>query len=810
LFHVEQFPVFCIYRFKIFHIHLTLIETIPMEKRNFYLLVLCLFLPLLSFSQNPNTNQSKFKQLGQELPTPNVYRTASGAPGHAYWQQKVDYKMQIELDEVNHRIYGEENITYHNNSPDPLSYLWLQLDQNIRKPDSDSRKTRTFQLDERESMQSLERLFYDFDGGFKIDWVKESSDKDLPYTINGTMMRIDLPSPLSPGKSFSFKVKWWYNINNRMEMGGRSGYEFFEEDGNTLYTIAQYFPRLCVYDEINGWQHKQFLGRGEFTLEFGDYEVEITAPADHLVAATGELQNPKEVLSPEQISRFEKATKADNPVFIVTEEEAIANEKEKTEEKKTWKFKASNVRDFAFASSRKFIWDAMAVPMSDGRNVLAMSMYPKEGNPLWERYSTKVVAHTLKWYSHYTFDYPYPIAWSIHAASIGMEYPMICFNGGRPEADGTYSERTKYGMLGVIIHEVGHNYFPMIVNSDERQWTWMDEGLNTFLQFLTEQQWERDYPSRRGPAHKIVDYMKGDKDRIMPIMTNSESIYQFGSNAYGKPATALNILRETVMGRELFDYAFKEYANRWKFRHPSPADFFRTMEDASGVDLDWFWRGWFYTTDHVDQAIAEVDWFRLDTKNPEVENLITKKIQEEQARNISSIRNDKSIAQTQEDRDPSLRDFYSDYDPLETSSLDIEEYEKYYQSLSDEEKEMLNAGYNFYEVTIENKGGLVMPVILEFQFTDGTSAVEHIPTEVWRFNDERITKVFPYKKEVEQIVLDPFLEIADTDTSNNYFPEKKQLSRFELFKRRQWQGGRGRENPMQRAQRAKGKESGSN
>jgi len=774
------------------------------------LLTLVASLCVVGYAQQENTNKNKFRQLYNELPTPNVYRNAAGAPGHEYWQQRADYQIDIELDDDKQRIYGTETVTYHNNSPDPLDYLWVQLEQNRRAKDSDTYKIQQSDMDERMSSSQLKRLTPTFDGGFKLDYVKDASGQPLPYTVNKTMMRIDLPQPLKPGEQVSFDIKWWYNINDRMEIGGRSGYEYFEEDDNYLYTIAQFFPRMAVYNDVEGWQNKQFLGRGEFTLPFGDYEVSITVPADHLVSATGTLQNPDKVLTKEQREKLEEAEKErSEPVIIVSEEEARKNEQDKSSKKKTWKFAAENVRDFAFASSRKFIWDAMGVEQSDGSVVMAMSMYPKEGNPLWGRYSTKVVAHTLKWYSHYTFDYPYPVAWSINAKSIGMEYPMICFNFGRPEDDGTYSARTKYGMIGVIIHEVGHNYFPMIVNSDERQWTWMDEGLNTFLQYLTEQQWERNYPSRRGPAHKIVDYMKGDKDKISPIMTNSESIWQFGNNAYGKPATALNILRETIMGRELFDYAFKTYANRWMFKHPSPADFFRTMEDASAVDLDWFWRGWFFTTDHVDIALEDVKWYQVDTKNPLVENERTRKMQEEEPRGISSIRNEEMIAKTQDEVDPSIRDFYTEYDPLKVTILDKEEYERYLNKLDKGSRALLEAGQHYYELNFRNEGGLVMPIILQFQFMDGTTEDHYIPAEIWRRDHEEVSKVFITEKEIQQIILDPYLETADVDTEDNYYPPRTQLNRFELYKRNRsrWGGG---ENPMQRARRAKAKEEGTN
>ena len=779
-----------------------------LTKQRLYLLLAVLFTAFgfLHAQKEENTNKNKFRQLYQELPTPNVYRNAAGAPGHMYWQQKADYKISVELDDEKQRIYGEETITYHNNSPDLLEYLWVQLDQNRRAKDSDTYKTNTSEMSDSMSLQEIKELEPTFDGGFNLEYVQTMDGKSLSHTVVKTMMRVDPPQPLQPGEQFSFRVKWWYNINDRMEIGGRSGYEYFKEDDNYLYTIAQFFPRMAVYNDVEGWQNKQFLGRGEFTLPLGDYEVDITVPADHYVAATGTLGNMPDVLTKEQVEKLEQAKQErNNPVIIVSEEDARKNEKDKSKAKKTWKFKAENVRDFAFASSRKFIWDAMGVEMGDGKVVLAMSMYPKEGNPLWEKYSTKAVAHTLKWYSHYTFDYPYPVAWSINAKQIGMEYPMICFNFGRPETDGTYSERTKYGMIGVIIHEVGHNYFPMIVNSDERQWTWMDEGLNSFVQYLAEQQWERDYPSRRGPAYKIVDYMKGDKDKISPIMTNSESIFQFGNNAYGKPATALNILRETIMGRELFDYAFKTYANRWKFKHPSPADFFRTMEDASAVDLDWFWRGWFFTTDHVDIAIDGVKWYRFDTKNPEVENDIARNEEKNAPRNISSIRNEKEIEKTQDEIDSGLRDFYSDYDPLEVSILDKEDYQQYLSGLKPVEKEMLMGGKNYYELAFKNKGGLVMPIILRFEYADGSNQEHRIPAEIWRLNSERVTKVFVTEKEIRQIILDPYLETADTDTGNNYFPSRQEISRFELFRKKNERWEEEGNNPMQRARKAKAK-----
>ena len=750
-----------------------------------------------------NTNTSKFKQLSEILPTPNVYRTASGAPGHEYYQQKADYIINVQLDEINHVITGDETITYTNNSPDVLNYLWIQLDQNVRAKNSASQLTSSASMDDNMSFWSLKRMHdkINFDGGFKLELITDVNGNDLPFTVNETMMRIEPSKPLKKGDSFSFKIKYSYNINDRMKIGGRSGYEYFEDEENAIYTIAQFFPRMAVYNEVEGWQNKQFLGRGEFTLPFGDYKVNITVPADHIVSATGELKNASSVLSKTQIKRWEKAKKNyKEPVIIVTQEEAEENEKEKSESLKTWRFEAKNVRDFGWASSRKFIWDAIAVDIA-GKRVMAYSYYPKEGNPLWEQYSTRAVAQTLKTYSKYTIDYIYPQATSVHAKSIGMEYPMICFNFGRPEKDGTYSKRTKYGMIGVIIHEVGHNFFPMIINSDERQWTWMDEGLNTFVQYLTEQEFERNYPSRRGPAKNIVDYMKGDKSGIVPIMTNSESILQFGNNAYGKPATALNILRETIMGRELFDYAFKTYSERWAFKHPTPADFFRTMEDASAVDLDWFWRGWFYTTDHVDISLDQVSWFKVNTGNPEIENPIAKAQQEKNNIFIGDTRNQTLIPETLDESDPASIDFYTTYDPFLTSILDKEDYIKNIENLGEAELEILNADKNYYELQFSNLGGLVMPVILEFEFVDGTKEGLKIPAELWKSNNEQVSKVFVFDKELARVILDPFLETADVDRNNNYWPARVEPTRFQLFKDR----NRRQENLMQRERRAQEK-----
>ncbi|MCS7073596.1 MAG: M1 family metallopeptidase [Bacteroidia bacterium] len=591
------------------------------------------------------------------------------------------------------------------------------------------------------------------------------------------MMRIDLESPLGTNQKVSFFVEWSYKINDAT-IEGRSGYEYFPADKNYLYEIAQWFPRMCVFDDVNGWQHKSYIGRGEFALEFGDYRVTITVPNDHVVAATGTLMNPSQVLKPVWQERLKQAANSDKPVFIITKEEAIANETSTPTGKKTWIFEAKNVRDFAFASSRKFLWDAASVTIG-GKKILAQSFYPKEGMPLWDKYSTHAIMTTLQVYSRYTFDYPYPTAISVHGPVWGMEYPMICFNGGRPNPDGTYSRQLKYALISVIIHEVGHNYFPMIVSSDERQWSWLDEGLNSFLQFLTEQEFEPGYPSRRGFPQKIVPYMAGGGQE--PIMTNSESINQFGNNAYGKPATALNILRETVLGRELFDYAFKEYANRWKFKHPEPADFFRTMEDASGVDLDWFWRGWFYSTDPVDISIDNIIHFKLTNQDPVLESQARKDEDLKANLTISKLRNDSLIQTYYVSDKPELLDFYNQSDEYKPADEIISKFRKYAENLPPAQQEALRSGMNFYTLQFSNKG-IIMPLIFEVTFTDGSKELFRLPAEVWTKDNTKFNKEIVTKKEIASVLLDPYLETADIDTENNLFPRKVKPNRFELFK----------------------------
>jgi hypothetical protein len=743
-------------------------------------IILFFILPVALFAQEKTTtvtakqpgtyDTNKFSQMYDLLATPNMFRTASGAPGPAYYQQQADYKIDIELDDKKAILSGSETITYYNNSPDNLEYLWIQLDQNQAAKDSESPLAESEKMNQTFPASNFANKFLKkgSDRGFNIEYVKDTKGNAMSYTVNETMMRINLASPMKPNSTISFSIKWWYNINNYQQEGGRSGYELFEKEGNRLYVIAQFYPRMAVYNDVEGWQNMQFWGSGEFALPFGDFDVNITVPADHVMEATGELMNRSEVFTPAQVKRYELAQKSfDKPVVIVTQAEAEASEKGFSDKKKTWKFSAKNVRDFGIATSRKFIYDAMAVQLSD-KVVMAASVYPKEANPLWGETSTITVAHTLKSYSSHTFDYPYPKAVSVSAEDQGMEYPMICWNFGRPDANGVTSEQIKNGMMGVVIHEVGHNFFPMIVNSDERQWTWMDEGLNSFMEFMAEQELGTDFPSRRGPAKNIVPYMSGDQKFLEPIMSNSESIIQFGNNAYGKPATGLNILRETIMGRELFDYAFKVYANRWKFKHPTPEDFFRTMEDASAVDLDWFFRGWFYTTDFVDIGISDVKQYYV-SETPTV------------ALKDAKVRKGRFGL----DKGPFvylIEESNSELKSNQKKALKIEDVKllsDYVSTLSAEEKGTLKSPKYFYEVEFNKPGGMIMPILVEITYNDGTVDNFKYPAQIWRKNNDSARKVYATEKAIKKIQIDPKLETADIDLTNNTWPKQELKSKFD-------------------------------
>ena len=660
-------------------------------------------------------NHSMFRQL-DEWPDPTTYRTAAGYPGKDYWQQQVDYIIEASLDTADQVVNGSERITYHNNSPDELRFLWVQLDQNVRSIEH----SRSYQLRGAlpDSIPERLRRFYNpipFDGGFtisRVQLVNESGDLvDAERRIQDTIMKVNLEKPLLSGEKVELEIDWSYPVPTN----GRGAKEKVRD--GWLYEMAQWFPRMSVYDDVNGWQTEQFLGRGEFYLNFGDYDVKLTVPWDHIVESTGVLQNPEEVLTKRQISRLEKAYKSTEPTFIIEPNEVQTPEsRPKQDGMLTWHFKAEDVRDFAWVSSSTYVWDAAGFVYRDGDNPIQVhSLYPRDAMPLWDKVSTRATVVTLETYGRMSFEYPYPKAANVHGPVFGMEYPMISFCGARPRPDGTYTEQLERALIGVTIHEVGHNWFPMIVASDERKWTWMDEGLNSFLQYYSEKDYaakfegteiwtQGEFQHRRGPAPNIVPYMKDE--RQVPIMTESDLVQtNFGNNGYAKPAAGLVMLRDHILGPEIFDEAFREYSNRWAFKHPQPADFFRSMEEGAGENLNWFWRGWFYTTYANDQAIANV----------------SKQASEDLLGNADS-------------------------------------------------------GEHYYRIEVENEGQLLMPLEIEVTYEDGTTERIDLPADVWRSNEITYTKGFFTDKDVVKVELDPDASFADIDPDNNVWeaPEVKE------------------------------------
>ena len=770
------------------------------------LLTLCLTVASIGMAQVQQTKGNyvdKFRQMDEIWPTANSYRTAGGEPGHEYWQQRADYKINVTLDEKKHRIEGNVEITYHNNSPDTLRFLWVQLDQNRFNKNSMQHKTATYNAPDslkgfdgspaRLSLGQLrqQQLMEDRDFGFEINNVSQGGN-ELKHTVVGTKMRVDLPMPLKSGESTSFAVDYAFNIIESDVMGGRGGYEHFPDDeidgGGYLYEMSQWYPRMGAYTDYEAWTAKEFLGSGEFTQEFGNFDVTLTVPADHVVAATGELQNMNDVMTSEQLERWEEAKTADLPVYIVTMEEAIENEKEGTNDTKTWHFAAENVRDFAWASSRKFAWDAKGYDQGGSvrPHVMAMSYFPKEGGELWEKYSTEVVIHTMEVYSRVSFEYPYPVAISVNGPVGGMEYPMITFNGPRTilNDDGTrtYTMAEKEFLIGVVIHEVGHFYFPMIVNSDERQWTWMDEGLNSYLDGVAGREWDYDWANSE--PSDIIDYMKSQNQ--VPIMTQSDSVLRLGPNAYTKPATSLNILREVILGRDLFDFAFKEYSRRWMFKRPTPSDFFRTMEEASGVDLDWFWRGWYYTTDHVDISLDHIYQMRMDTKDPDIDFARRRDENNMKPKSLYVTRNEEEGMRSWVQRNRDVRDFHDENDQFTVTNKERNEYIDFLDGLDPRERReferAVDEDKNYYVLEFSNQGGLVMPILIEFTFTDGSTEFMNIPAEIWRRNHLSVKKLFVFDKEVERVELDPDWYTADTNVENNHYPRRIIPSRIEAYK----------------------------
>jgi hypothetical protein len=565
------------------------------------MLVLSLALVTLQQAALPPAwaDTSPFRRLA--LPAPNELRQGSGRPGPRYWQQRADYSISVALDTATHTVAGRETIRYANRSPDTLTYVWLQLDQNIYREDSRGH-----------DLNPADARFAGagFTGGYTIesfDAVRPRPPRPgaaaegrggaplrrtaLRTTINGTVMRVDLDRPLPPGGSATFDVAYRFQVP---EHGSdRMGRERFPE--GWLYEIAQWYPHMAVYDDVRGWNTEQYLGQGEFYLEYGDIDFAVTVPRGFIVAGTGTLQNPLDVLTPAQRARLARALRSDSTVAIIAKDEVgqPSTRPAGTAPTLTWRFAAKNVRDVAWAAAPNFIWDA-----SGWNGVLMQSFYPPVADSIW-RESTRMVRHSIKHYSEKWFPYPYPTAINVNGPVGGMEYPMIVFCANR---------RSRDGLFGVTTHELGHEWFPMIVGNNERLHAWMDEGFNSFLNIYSARAYspERDWLRTRGQAEAWAQFAATGRDEPPMLAADRITPNALGAVAYSKPATGLYLLRHQIVDSSRFDAAFREYIRRWAFKHPTPADFFRSMEDGLGEDLSWFWRGWFYRTDVVDQAVDSV------------------------------------------------------------------------------------------------------------------------------------------------------------------------------------------------------------
>ncbi|WP_080237800.1 M1 family metallopeptidase [Spirosoma rigui] len=553
---------------------------------------------LVSLTTFAQTAGSKYDPLALFHPLFNMqpgndYRTGSGAPGPRYWQNRADYQINVTLDDQQNTITGEVTIAYKNNSPETLSYLWLQLDQNAFSDTSRAAKTTPV------SGGRFGNL--GFAGGLTIKSVTTDQGKAkfnaTPYEITDTRMQVRLPEAVKPGGDVKVKVAYSFKIP---EYGSDRMGQLKRKDG-IIYEIAQWYPRMCVYDDIEGWNVLPYLGAGEFYLEYGDYEYNVTVPWDHIVAGSGELLNPNDVLTAEQIKRLAQARQSDKTVMIRSKDEVTnADTRPKKSGMLTWKFRCLNTRDVAWASSRAFVWDAAKMNLPSGKPALAQSMYPAESatNDSWNR-STEYVKGCVEFYSKYLYEFSYPVATNIAGIVGGMEYPGIIFCDHKDKRD---------ALWGVTDHEFGHNWFPMIVGNNERKFPWMDEGFNTFINTLSTANFNKgEYDRERGTMHDIAPALFSPVEPIMTI-PDVQQPRALGILAYYKPGMGLKLLRESILGPERFDFAFKHYVDRWAFKHPTPYDFFRSMEDGAGEDLGWFWRGFFYETWKLDQGMKDVKY----------------------------------------------------------------------------------------------------------------------------------------------------------------------------------------------------------
>jgi hypothetical protein len=553
---------------------------------------LALLLSTAALAQSKYSAHELFHPLWNYGPV-SPMRSAAGVPGPGYWQNSADYKIAVSLDDVANKITGDVEITYKNNSPDKLPFLWLQLDQNSFNTQSRGGKTTPI------SGGRFGNLA--FEGGYKIESVTIDG-KPANFIVEDTRMQIRLASPLAE-KIGTAKIKIAYSFTSPENASDRMGIQ--QTKNGAIYTVAQWFPRVCVYDDIEGWNVLPYLGAGEFYLEYGNFEYSINAPASHIVVGSGELLNPTEVYTADQVKKWAAAANSETTVVIRSAAEVTDPASRPAKDRLTWKFKCNNARDVAFASSKSFILDACRINLPSGKKSLAVSVYPVEsdGKDAWSR-SSEYVKASIEHYSNWLYEYSYPVATNVAGIVSGMEYPGIIFCG--------YKDKTA-SLWGVTDHEFGHNWFPMIVGNNERKFAWMDEGFNTFINFYSTDAFNKgEYKNRKFDMHAIAKSMF--RETADPIMSIPDVIQtrNLGWDAYNKPGFGLRILRENILGADRFDYAFRNYIAKWAFKHPTPMDFFRAMEDGAGEDLGWFWKAWFYELWKLDQSVKDVDYVEQD------------------------------------------------------------------------------------------------------------------------------------------------------------------------------------------------------
>lgn len=714
-----------------------------------------LMLPLaIAVSAVAHAEATPFSPLGSLVDPPSATRGADGRPTSTYWQQHIAYDIDATLDVERRVINAQAELRYTNNAPQALDAIWFEISPEATTKDAIAHRSATINVDSA-SVRDLRGLREQEErgGGLVVSSVADSEDRPLAFEARGTQLRVALPRPLASGQTVRIKLAWRVALVDLDRKGGRTGYMLLSS-GDPIFHIAQWYPQPVAFTDYGGWRNVPFVDHGEFAPELGDYNVSLTLPAGQLVAATGVLTNEADVLTGVERTRLARLRQG-KVTEIVTAAEAAT--KRRSSETRTWRFAARNVRDFALAASLRYRWDATLAGTSAVR---AMTFYPSEASALWRPLALPAIGHALDVYGRMTFDYPYPVVQAAFGPNDGMEHTMLAFSRYPPDGpNGTYSRERKRDFLWVLTHEVGHNWFPLIVNSDERAWTWMDEGLTSYLETLATLEWSGDYTTR--PNLPAMLGAEREATGRQPPMTPANAVVDLFPTQYHRPAAALQVLRELVLGRETFDRAFRAYARAWMFKRPTPGDFFRTINQESGADLDWFWRAWFFSTDHVDLSLERVAALRLVAVPADA---IPAPADATPPANLTVLRNAAEGRRLMVEQVPRLADAYdripertlAGATPSAHAVVDVQ------RTL-----DALGQGGVFYELDIRNRGGVVSPVPIRIDYRDGTSERYVVPVELWFGDTKRAQHILWRAKSIRSVTLDPDAATGDVDRGNN-------------------------------------------